>query len=327
MNRTNQGIWLTAALSAAVFAVGCGSTMETDAGTGCTTDSNCATGKGCHPILKQCVDSCTSSSDCPASQKTCAKISNSTTTFCTCSTDAICAMAVPGNVCNEATKQCTAKCTATSQCPSGFTCNTTSGNCTAGTGVDGGADAGTDAGVTDAGTDAGMTDAGVTCNNTNQPDVCGYGDVCDINNVCQTVVDGTCSNVSGRTPWNSASTGPVIYRIDDESPDDTMTMSSNPVALCGAGTVGYTVTIYAYAPAGVPFSATKSGLPGFFYYATNGTTTDIPGMLLESARYMTYANNTVMSARFTLCSSNTSGINAAFGFTNGNAVCKALTHN
>lgn len=323
MNRLNRGAVLAVA-AAALFAVGCGTPTENDAGNTCTTDSNCGTGKGCHPVLKTCVTTCTSGSDCPASEKTCAKVANSTATFCTCATDALCNTAVPGNVCNLATLQCGAKCTSNSGCPTGSTCNTTSGVCSAVGGSDGGTDGGTDAG-----TDAGTGDAGVACNNANQPDVCGYGNLCGTMMTCEPIADDrTCSNItsSTRPAWNNQSTGPVIYRIDDVMPDDTMLAAGGAVC-AGAGQTAYTVQIFAYAPAGMTFPAQKSALPGLFYYTSSGTPTDIPTNLLEQARYMTYAGGTVMSARFSLCSSVAGGITAGFGFTNGNSVCIALTHN
>lgn len=315
----NRGAFLAAA-AAAIFAVGCGTPTDMDAGTTCTTDSNCGTGKGCHPVLKSCVTTCTSASDCPASEKTCAKVGSSTATFCTCATDALCNTAVQGNVCNLATLQCGAKCTATS-CPTGSTCNTTSGVCSAVGGSDGGTDGGTDAGMN--------MDAGVACNNQNQPDVCGYGNLCGTTMTCQAIADDrTCSNItsSTRPAWTSASTGPVIYRIDDAMPDDTMLAAGGAVC-AGMGQTAYTVEIFAYAPAGSTFPMNKSNLPGFFYYNSSGTPTDIPTNLLEAARYQRYANDTVMSARFTLCSATSTGITAGFGFTNGNSVCIALTHN
>ena len=311
MTQLNRGIWLSAALSTVLFAVGCGGTTELDAGSGCTTDANCGTGKGCHPVHKTCVSTCTSGSDCPASEKTCAKIGNSTATFCTCATDALCGMAVPNNICNEATKQCTAKCTSNAGCPTGFTCSA-AGNCTNGSSSDAGADAGTDAGMN--------TDAGVTCNNANQPDVCGYGNICDGNNACAALGDDrTCGNItaSTRPAWTSASTGPVIYRVDDVMPDNA--------AACTTGNA-FTVTIYAYAAAGSTFPAQKSNLPGFFYYNSAGVQTDIPTMLLLQSNYQLFANNTVMGATFTLCSTTaTTSLIAGFGFTNGNSVCTTLT--
>lgn len=310
MNQMNRGIWLSAALSAAVFAVGCGGTttdMDGGTGSGCTTDANCGTGKGCHPVLKTCVSTCTSASDCPASEKTCAKIGSSTATFCTCSTDALCGMAVPNNICNEATKQCTAKCTSNAGCPTGFTCSA-AGNCTNGT-------------TTDAGTDAGtMMDAGVACTSTNdQPDTCGYGNVCTSSNVCDVAVNGGCGNVAARPAWTSSSTGPVIFNVVDEATDDA--------SACTTGTP-FTLTLYAYAGSSpATFPAMKSALPGFFYYTTTGTQVDIPTNLLTQANYTVFPGSRVIGAKFTLCSTTaTTQLVAGFGFTNGNGYCATLTH-
>lgn len=311
----NRGAVLAAA-AAALFAVGCGTPTDMDAGTSCTTDSNCGTGKGCHPVLKSCVTTCTSGSDCPASEKTCAKVGSSTATFCTCATDALCNTAVQGNVCNLATLQCGAKCTANS-CPTGSTCNTTSGVCSAVGGSDGGTDGGTDAGM--------MGDAGIACVNTIQPGVCNYGGVCSANSVCEPIVDGTCANVAGRPAWTAASTGPVIYSIIDEAVDNQAACGNLPD---GGMPTPFTLTVLAYTGSSLAtFPAQKSNLPGFFYYTTNGTPNDIPSLYLQQSNYSLFMNDTVMSARFTLCNPNgLTSIQAGFGFTNGNSYCQTLTH-
>jgi|LakWasMet46_HOW7_FD_contig_111_53844_length_2376_multi_6_in_0_out_0_2 hypothetical protein len=321
MTRINRGTLLTAAL---MFAVGCGDTMTTtDGGNGCSTDSNCASGKVCHPVLKECVQSCTGSSDCPAAEKTCAKFDGTAATtaspgFCQCSTDALCANSIPGNVCMTATKICSAKCTATSGCPSGSTCNTTTGQCSGAT---------TDAGTTDAGM---TTDAGVTCNpNNTQPDICGQGSVCTSANTCETVVDGTCSNIaSAKNPAAptmarpayvaGTSTGAVIFNVVDEATNDD--------AFCGAGTTAFTVTVYAYAPQGMTFPATKSALPGFYYFNAAGTPTDATASIRPSD-YTQIDGGKMMSAKLTLCSSSTTTtLQAGFAFSNGNGYCVSITH-
>ncbi len=310
MTRFNRGLWLSAAASV-VFAMGCGGNDTPDAGTGaCTTDATCGTGKGCHPVLKTCVSTCSGSSDCPSSEKTCAKIGSSAASFCTCSTNELCAAAVGANICNSATRQCTAKCTANS-CPSGFTCNTTSGDCTAG--------------GTDAGTDAGVTDAGVACDSNTQPGVCNYGGYCGSDNFCGVIANGTCSNVSGRPAWNASSTGPVIYLVTDEAVDDQTKCANFPD---GGIPTPFTVSVYAYAgPSLGTFPAMKSNLPGFFYYTTGGTPNDIPLNYLQQANYTLYQTNQVMGAKFTLCgATGLSSIQTGFGFTNGNSACATLTH-
>lgn len=315
MTIINRALWLSAAATA-VFAMGCGETSTTDAGTdagtgaGCTSDTQCSTGKVCHPVLKSCVASCTGSTDCPAAEKTCAKFDGTAATasspgFCQCSTDALCSNSVAGNICSTATKQCTAKCTSSS-CPTGSTCNSTTGQC-AGGGTDAGSDAGTDAG----------TDAGVTCNtNNDQPDVCGYGSACTASMTCEAIVDGTCANVAARPAWTSASTGPVIFNIVDEA---------DVAADCAADNA-FTMTVYAYAGSSpATFPAMKSALPGFFYYTSTGTQVDIPTNLLRQSNYTVFAGSKVIGAKFTVCSTATSSIVVGVGFTNGNGYCTTLT--
>jgi hypothetical protein len=180
--------------------------------------------------------------------------------------------------------------------------------------------------------DAG-TDAGTICNNTSQPDVCGYGNLCngDTPNVCEGIANGTCSNVTSGTggtnhsSWSSSSTGPVIYRIDDEQVDD-QTKCANLAD--GGVPTPFTVTVFAYAGSSpASFPAQKSNLPGFFYYTTGGTPNDIPVGFLQQSNYMLYDNNHVMSGKFTLCGApGLSSIVAGFGFTNGNGACATLTH-
>lgn len=304
-----RGLWLTAAV-AMLFAMGCGETSGTDGGSNaCSTDANCGTGKVCHPILKECIPSCNVAADCSEqAQRKCARYDGTDATmtspgFCQCSTDALCNTSVSGQICSTATKRCENKCTSNSSCPNGFTCDTASGQCTGG-GSDGGMDAG--------------MDAGVTCNSSNaQPDICGYGSVCTASNTCEAVVDDTsCSNIqnSGRPAWTSASTGPVIFNVVDEADDQTKCTTDN----------AFTVTVYAYAGPGMTFPAMKSNLPGFFYYTTSGNAVDIPTNLLQQANYTLYGN-TVMGAKFTLCSTSTTSIVAGFGFTNGNGYCAMLS--
>lgn len=310
MLRLNRALWLSAA--AALFAFGCGDGGGSDGGTSCTSDATCGSGKVCHPILKECIASCTGSSDCPSTAKTCAKFdgtagSASAPGFCQCSTDQLCNGGSTGSlVCSTATKRCENKCTSNSGCPSGYTCNTTTGQCSGG----GGGDAGMDGGAT-------------TCNSANsQPDVCGYGKVCNSANTCDPVVDGTCVNVtqaiakSNHTAWTSASTGPIIFNAIDEAHD----LSAD----CAMGNA-FTTTVYAYAPTGSTFPAMKSALPGFFYLDSSGNKTDIPTNLLKQSNYAQIDSGKMMSAKFTFCpTSVTSNLGVAVAFTNGNGFCFTL---
>lgn len=299
MNQMHRGM-LVAAMTAA-FVMGCGGGGETpDGGSGCTSDSQCSTGKGCHPVLKECVDSCTGNEDCPASAKTCATVSSSASKFCTCADDDTCNGGTSGSlVCNNATKQCTAKCSATS-CPSGFTCNATTGNCDSSNGTDAGTDAGTD----------------ILCTSTNtQPDVCGHTNVCTASNICEPIVDDTCSNIASatRAPFTSASTGPVIFNIIDEATNDD--------SFCTAPAVAFTATIYAYAAQGSSFGDTGSGLPAGKYFRVNGSSETIQGKFRPSG-YTKLDNGAMMSLKVTLCSDQAANtLQAGFGFDNGNGYC------
>lgn len=314
MIRFNRALWLSAAASV-VFAMGCGGDDTPDGGSGaCSTDATCGSGKACHPILKTCVATCSGSSDCPSSEKTCAKIANSAASFCTCSTNELCAAAVGNNICNSATRQCSAKCTANS-CPSGFTCNTTSGDCAAG--------------GTDAGTDAGVTDAGVACTSTNfEPDVCGYANVCYTNNLCDAASnDTTCANIaSSNFPgWNPASsTGPVIFNVTDDA---------DVAAGCtGATDVAFTTTVYAYAGPNYTFPATIGAATQLTYYTSTGAVRPVNNVLVGSTSnawsgYTIDNGGKNVSVKMTLCApAGTTALTAGFAFSGGNAYCAPLTH-
>ncbi len=323
MKRFNRELCAGAAGAAVAFLmVACGATPMTS--TGCTSDAECGTGKMCHPTLKQCITSCTGSSDCPSSAKTCATYAGAAykaggaAAFCQCSTDALCGS---GQICQlSATKTCTAKCATSSDCGSGATCNSTTGVCTG------------SATVTDAGSgtaDAGSTTADAGCSTTNvQPDFCGYGNACFDDHSCGAIVEGACSNVtnavakSNHTAWTSASTGPVIFNVVKE----TAVQADCANAADGGVPGAFTLSVYAYAGS-TAFPATKTNLPGFFYLNGSGEKIDIPANLLKSSNYTVLdANNKSMKATFTLCGAvGATSIQAAFTFTNGNAACATLT--
>ncbi len=332
MNRINQGLWLSAAIATALFAAGCGESGN-DGGTGCTTDAQCATTQTCHPLLKTCVTSCTSGTDCPSSAKTCATMTGlpggndaGVKAFCQCSTDQLCNGGGSGNlVCQDgASKTCENKCTATGGCPSGYTCNTTTGKCGSG-GTDGGADGGTP--CTDLGqctypqvcsftTNPSYCVAGAACNTTNaQPDTCGYAGYCTGAANCAQVDKPTCANFTppgGKTPvFNPrTSTGPIIYYVIDEAVDDA--------AFCTVGSRAFTLTIQAYTP-GADWPAQHTAVQGFKYVRTDGTEIDAttimrPSGYTRSAKAATF--------KLTLCSTTaTANLSAGFYFTNGNEYC------
>lgn len=311
-----RGMWLSAAASL-VFAVGCGSPSNTDGGTGCTSDATCGTGKVCHPVLKACVASCTGAVDCPAAEKTCAKFDGTAGTsaspgFCQCSTNELCNTSTAGNICSTALKQCAGKCTATS-CPSGYSCNTASGQCTGG------------GGNVDAG-----TDAGVACSTNNpQPDTCGYGHACNDVMSCQEAANDTsCANVAAASlpTWNhDSATGPVIYVATDDADVNAGCTDAN--------TVAFTTTLYGYAGPTYTFPATISAATQVVYITSTGAKNPINGVLVGSqtnawSHYIVSNNGKNVEIKLTLCApAGTTALTAGFAFTNGNAICVALTRN
>jgi hypothetical protein len=333
MTNLMRGSWLAAA--ALVLAVGCGEFPGTDAGNGCSTDANCGTGRVCHPVLKECVSSCTGGSDCPASAKTCARldgqmVSATTPGFCQCSTDAICNGGTAGSlVCSDLTKLCTAKCTSNAQCPSGATCETSTGQCRGGSG----SDAGMDAGVMDAGTAcnglgqcdypevcnfaSGRCVAGASCNMSGvQPDTCGYAGYCTSNSNCAQVPAATCSNFAagGATPATfnpTTSTGPIIYFVENDP--------SPPAASCFRGFFVHSFFINAYRT-DADWPSQLSAIPGGWYVTSNGTKTDITAGLPGS--YYTPTGRTMRLRKY-LCAQQQASITAGFYFTGGNEYCVA----
>jgi hypothetical protein len=170
-------------------------------------------------------------------------------------------------------------------------------------------------------TDAGMGDAGVVActSSANQPDTCGYGKVCNSANTCDPVTEGTCENITkasaaDHAPWTASSTGPVIFNVVDEATD---------VAADCASDNAFTATVWAYQGT-TALPATKSALPGFYYYKSTGAKIDVVSSYLKESNYTQYAGGAMMSAKFTLCSSNTSALDVAFGFANGNGYCVTL---
>jgi hypothetical protein len=195
-----------------------------------------------------------------------------------------------------------------------------------GTALGGGSDVGGGSAVGGGSGGGGEADAGTACVSSNsQPDICGYGNFCDsLSMLCGAVpgVAEACSNFMTSNPalsWDpTLSTGPVIYDAIDET---------DVAADCTGTATAFTVTVYAYTDASSPFPAQKSNLPGFSYYNTSGTATDIPANLLKQSNYTVSADMLNASMKFTLCSTTaTMNIQAAFAFTGGNPFCVTL-HN
>jgi len=371
-NKMTMSVWLGAAMAVGFvmgFASCGGDTMMLPST--CSSDSACATGEACHPVLKTCVTACTSGSDCPDSSKTCATLDGRTSSndagvraFCQCSTDPLCERGTAGQVCQPATRVCAAKCTSSSSCPAGFSCDTVTGKCGAAVAVDGGADGGTDGGTggTDAGVCApgGCTVAGQICNPATsacgvaptcaaanpQPDTCAYGLICGGTACAEAPRTGvTCANFANvATPklWNPATVnpkGPVTVAMNSVAKDVVVvTINGEQNGFCGRANnaprfADFTAEIVLYA-GNTNFPAMRDLVPTnyFNYVRTDGQIIDVARNSMPLVRATGgYAmglsnNNKNLTMRMNLCVSGTvpATLTAGFYSENGNAVCTDL---
>jgi hypothetical protein len=202
----------------------------------CTDDTQCLESEICHPDAKVCVQTCTSSADCPDTAKTCAALSaTNSQQICKCSTDALCNLGREEQdlACAPDSKVCAPKCTADVDCAEGQMCDTTAGVCKP----------------------SGST--GQTCNPANQPDTCSYGQVCSsATNKCEAAPQGTCTQATGAPAWNqTGGTAPVIV-----SATATALSTTNTTTQCGDGGPAGLVTIRFYAPGGLTTHTTLTDL-------------------------------------------------------------------
>ncbi len=316
-----------AALSASAVAmafIACGGD-GTGTDISCVTDADCTEANTiCHPGALVCVQTCTSGADCPDSAKTCGAVSSTDDRqICQCATDTLCAQGDLGTgaVCQEAWSVCTNACTGDTDCPTGFECDTATGQCT-----DGGAgscDPACGAGQTCDTSGATPTCVAATCNAADpQPSTCAAGTFCS-SGTCQAPPAPTCSNITNLNPaggwdprtWdptNAAHNGPVIYSIG-KGPNTTF--------MCGAGSSVIQAEIKAYRT-DKDFPADKSALGGFFYALVNGNRLDAT----NSVRPSDYIpNGREATIRVNFCSDPAeSQIQVGLYFTNGNAICGTI---
>lgn len=342
MKRLNSGLWLGAALSISMLA-GCGVLSSNDAGSGCTTDSNCSTGQVCHPILKSCVAGCSGASDCPSEAKTCASLGSSSK-FCQCSTDALCNNASSGNVCMAATLMCAPKC---GSCPSGFTCDTASGQCSGSVVTDGGTCTfgSCTSGVCDLSSSTCVNSA--TCSSAAQePSTCSYSQYCAPaqggGDYCfeapwAGAAGQSCNNFGSGAQailWNpKTDTGPVTYYIERTTPD-----VSAAAPWCGATDAQLSILVHAYNKYST-FAATGATVPAntYFYVRPDGVTCDITtGCVVAGAAqgrmYRPQSGYTVSSdfkdVTFKLNFCGLTGVttlSVGFYVTGGNEYCTSIT--
>ena len=338
MKKINLALLLGAAVGLALAA--CGDIGSGDGGTGgCTSDATCATGQGCHPLLKMCMDKCTTATDCSASQNTCDVINASASKFCQCGSDTACAAATAGNVCMATTKTCSKACTATTGCASGQTCDLPTGQC-----KNGATDAGpaADAGVACTYGSCGATGMcdltthtckSVACNiNNQQPDTCKYPSSCASDNQCYDVEApaATCTNFNNYTGASFNPEGaqaPVIYWIEALSGDDNVVAG---VGFCDPANT-FTANVHAYNPNST-FPATGQGaqLSGFNYVMPDGTSCDAKtcggaGIFRKVSGFKSSADGKDATIKISLCAATTvQSVMGAFYFTGGNHACASI---
>ncbi len=355
MMKTKTSIWLAAAVAAGFtmgFA-GCSPDPMMMTPTTCSSDSSCASGQACHPILKTCVTACTGAVDCPDSAKFCGTLAGAsagadggTRAFCQCRLDPACNSAVAGQVCQEfSTKLCAAKCTSNSSCPSGFTCDTATGKCGGAVATDAGTDGGTDGGlVVDAGVACtpGSCTAPQICNPTTQqcgapaacsavnpqPDMCVYGLAC-VTSACAEaprVTAATCANFTTVTTplaWNPATIatkGPVTTAFAPRATNDT-TACTNP----DPNAFTYTVDLYSAPMTNFPAMIDMVQMGTLNYVRTDGQIINLgAGPVRPTSGYANGLSNGNKNLRlvWTACGASTiMSLRAGFFANNGNATC------
>lgn len=315
-----------------------------DGGTGCASDSACSATETCHPVLRRCLPTCSGSSDCPDSQKTCATFTGlppgnaaGLRAFCQCATDALCDRGAPGLLCQPLTKVCDFRCTAGS-CPGGAPCDTATGKCGATV---------SDAGVPDAGSSCtfGACPGGRVCDPASeaciapprcstanpQPDVCAYGFICAGVGCAEAPRTGlgcpNFANVVTPTLWNPvglrSGAGPVTVDVANRT-DDATFCASNAVPFSGRHQL-YAAPL---ALGGTNFPAAGAMLPAGFinYVRSDGQVIDVQRpALFRSSGYVVSRDLKNLTLDFTLClPAGTTSATAGFYAEGGNAVCVVL---
>lgn len=293
----------------------------------CTSNTDCdAATEICHPDAKVCVQTCEAAADCPTTQRNCAALGGTSADkdkkICKCQTDALCA-SDQSQVCNTTYELCQDKCTDNAGCPTGFTCETSSGQCRRGTNptacTPGSCPTGQVCNLT-----TGTCGAAATCSGTSQS-TCAYGQFCS-SSTCRDapLAPTTCENFSGsnRPQFNSNSSGPVIYEVSRRE----YQVGSSYCA--GSAPDAFIVTVKAYRT-DANWPDTRSQVAGFFYVRTDTTQLDIvtSGLLVPGIGYNRNSSN-LRDAEFNvyLCRpSNSTSLQVGFYFTGGNPVCANIT--
>jgi hypothetical protein len=252
MNWKQMLLVLASVAGAAIVAASCGGDDNSNAS--CNSDSDCSSGQICHPLAKFCVKTCSQNSDCPDSENNCANLTlpsgqATTAKICQCTTDSACGGGT--SICGSEDKVCEVKCTQDSDCKSGRTCTTATGQCTSA--------------------------ASNACNPNNAviganggPDTCHYGEVCSTDNQCHAVQNGGCAQASAGTGsnWTTADTSaPVITSV---TPAGSST--SNPTTQCGDSGPMTIFTVDYYSAGGLTSQTAFAGWRLNMWSALNSAT-------------------------------------------------------
>lgn len=307
-----------ATASVAVAFLACGGEGGGDDIT-CTADTDCRVGEICHPDAKVCVQTCTSSDECPDASKTCAPLvaGDTSTQICKCTTSALCQGGPAGanSVCSEAYDVCVPSCTTDTDCSTGQTCDTATSTCVSGsTGCDGNEDCAT--GQT-CNTTTGVCEGGgnTTCDSSQpQPAACSYGQFCS-GTTCTAVPAPTCMNISQHgASWSAtqATKGPVIYDIQKFSfGDDT--------GFCGMmAPRRVKVTVRAYRTEGTFPTDDMALRQELHYVRTDGSEGSAGG--IQNLNVTNNGQNAQFDLNFCVASS-LNMFTGALHFVNGNEFC------
>lgn len=315
---------------AVCFWVGCGGLGgNNDGGLEgfCSADSQCTTGEICHPTAKLCVKTCMTATDCPSSAKTCdlpvGAAGSTTTKVCQCSTTQLCNGGSTGTlVCSDHDKVCMTKCATANDCPSGRSCDATTGQCKVM--MSAACTQGSCTGGNICDFTSGQCKAPAVCSAVgSQPDVCGYGAYCSALS-CAEIAPAMCTNfAAGSSPvtWNpSMATGPVIYSINKVgfSVDDNF--------CCGMGMTCATnkrgkIHIAAYHPGGMLLGQTMQ--PSLQYYRTDMTPIAVDATQIQSYMTSNSGKNASFDVNFCLPTATTS-LSIGLVYDNGNGACFTL---
>lgn len=259
--------WVLAAVSAlSMMMMACGGEGRTSLD--CTADTDCLEKEICHPGAKVCVQTCTTSADCPDSAKTCDKLagggsSTVTSNVCQCASDQLCAKDeriadASALKCSTTYKACTGKttttpaCTKDTDCNAGETCDTSSGTGT-----------------------CKPSTTGQTCSGDGQS-TCSYGQYCS-SSKCAAPTAPTCENYNNFANKSDLGTsGPIIFNASFVS-------AATDTAFCTGSTTPKRVKVKVSAYSSTPFPATKDQLNGFFYVRVAGSAIDGAGTVSSSS--------------------------------------------